>query len=657
MHSSAKREKQIPVLPGILASAFAVLVGVLILIFAYPSFGRQGEYGYLLSPAAGAILFILLGLCGGQAGFLARERPGAVRLMANAIKLSSLIFLALLAFFREWAACISIITIAATCWAARRQEKNAPMLLFIFAGLSGFTLGQAAMSFIPYGWKTWSISGVLFVFCAIDYAAKNYMEHLSLPGCRDTGHHHILWSALSLLIILIVIAMLIHVPAAMGPKTTAEEAQGAEWEADLGTINELAGEGPGQKSCDCDKSTPVSGPLKNQSCRKGALRAIILSPQDARTFPRGESIQFAALGCEEGPIRYLWRSSLDGIIGRNRSFQIDSLKTGWHNITLTITDQNGTSASQNIEIAIAAPWVCSKVSPRPKYYPIDTPCQDIWPNASTECQEIEVCHPDLDYIVAEAADCCDSAAVPGSACAYACNNSGGDKKKCRGLYIIRALGPDAKYMRGYALFKACCSGYPECTRTCWPGLAKTCSFRDGFNDYVQNLSCRPEDWGVSAWRSDTNMSMNSAVLGLFPTHATVNILHTGVCIDYAAAVTTLLRKAGYSRAEAFSTASTGYDLPLLGNHPGHAFNLVLLPGDSRYTIVDTTGNGEGINPGALPHYFWFTGCFLGQAVNIRVFDWWVGYCSKASPYGYNDGGDARMPTGPSIHGCSQCDIS
>jgi len=46
--------------------------------------------------------------------------------------------------------------------------------------------------------------------------------------------------------------------------------------------------------------------------------------------------------------------------------------------------------------------------------------------------------------------------------------------------------------------------------------------------------------------------------------------------------------------------------------------------------VDTTGNGEGINYNCLPHYFYFTGCFLGQAVKIRVFDWWVGYCIKNS---------------------------
>ncbi len=74
----------------------------------------------------------------------------------------------------------------------------------------------------------------------------------------------------------------------------------------------------------------------------------------------------------------------------------------------------------------------------------------------------------------------------------------------------------------------------------------------------------------------------------------------------------MLRKAGYNSSEVFSTSSTGYDLPLVGDHPGHAYNLVLLPGDTKYHIVDTTGNGDGINLGGVPGYFRFTGCFLGK---------------------------------------------
>ena len=56
------RSRLILALPGIVGCAFAILIGCLVLAFAYPSMGRQADYGYALSPAAGAMLFILLGL-------------------------------------------------------------------------------------------------------------------------------------------------------------------------------------------------------------------------------------------------------------------------------------------------------------------------------------------------------------------------------------------------------------------------------------------------------------------------------------------------------------------------------------------------------------------------------------------------------------------
>lgn len=626
-------------MPGVFGSPFAIIIGCLVLVFAYPSLGRQAEYGYALSPAAGAMLFILLGLAGAQGVALAVDGRIAARGLTIIRVPISFLFLSTLAFYHEWAASFAIIIIIASSWTAQHWKMGASLLLF--AGLAGFPIGQAAMTFLPYGWKTWTISGVLFVFCGILFLARKDFGRLPLlngdsRSSRRSGYF--LYSLASILLVSLSIVALVHVPAEAGA--------GGEGATDLqaGSLN-ASGQSvqiPSSDACDCMNSTPKKADSSVApailSCSDGQTKARILAPGDVRTFPRGEQISFAASVCGKGPFSYLWWSNLDGIIGKQEEFNTSNLTVGWHTITLSITDNAGVTASDSIELGIAAPWVCSRVAPRPKYYPVDTPCTDIWPNGTEECQQLEVCHPDLDYIVADAIK--------------ACADYDGDKKRCRGLYIIRAFGPQAKYMQGYALFKACCSGYPECTRTCGPNLAGTCSFREGFNGNVRNLSCNPNAWGVSAWRSDTNMSENSAVLGLFPTHATVNILQTGVCIDYAAAVTTLLRKAGYSKTEAMSTASTGYDLPLLGNHPGHAYNLILLPGDDQYHIVDTTGNGEGINLNGLPHYFWFTGCFLGQPVQIRVFDWWVGYCNKTSSYGYNDAGDLGTPEKEKICGCS-----
>jgi hypothetical protein len=147
------------------------------------------------------------------------------------------------------------------------------------------------------------------------------------------------------------------------------------------------------------------------------------------------------------------------------------------------------------------------------------------------------------------------------------------------------------------------------------------------------------------------MTLNSAVLGMFPTHATVNILQTGVCIDYAAALTTLLRKAGYARDEVLTTASSGYNLPLLGSHPGHAYNIVKLPGEDKYYFVETTGNAEGINLQGLPGYFWFTGCFAGMPVRIKVHQWSVEYCNKTMDWGYSDAGASHTLPMSSMMGC------
>jgi hypothetical protein len=623
------RAQKILSLPGFIAGIAAIAVGCIFLLFAFPSLGRPGELDYVFSQAAGGFLIILLGLVGIIATALAWPGNRAKQALLLLGGLYAITILAVFGFYREWGACVVVLAVAAITVAALRRPEDAARNLLLFAGLFGFPLTQVAITLLPYGWKAWSVSGPLFLFSGLTLSFSGDFRRLPLlcgEGSRRWGY--LAYALGSIVLIALAIGALAYLPGPAGP---GEVNTAAKFEPNLNGTTEQAG----PKDCGCGgrSADDIADEMQDDQ-----LRAKILSPGDVRTFPQGETMLFSAGACGKGQLRYLWRSSQDGIIGRNESFQMKNLSLGWHNITLTVTNASGSSDQASMEIGIAKPWVCSKVNPRPKYYPLDTPCQDIWPNAPERCQQMEVCHPDLDWIVDEAI--------------AACNNSGGDKKRCRGLYIINSFGPQARYMRGYAVFKACCSGYPECTRMCSPSLTGTCSFRDGFNKNVANLSCWPDEWGVSAWRSDSNMSENSAVMGMFPTHATINILQTGVCIDYAAALTTILRKAGYSQSEVFSTSSTGYDLPLVGDHPGHAYNLVLLPGDTKYHIVDTTGNGDGINLGGVPGYFRFTGCFLGMPSQIRVMDWWVGYCSKISPQSYNDAGEANTPEKGNIYGCS-----
>ena len=625
MHSTSQVRSPLLAIPGVLASIFSLAIGLVALLTSLASFGRQAEYGYLISPGAGGILFIHLAIAGmvGMAIYLEQEK--GARCLQISIALVGLPSLIIFAYFREWLGGIFLIAIAAAVYYSSQRMSSAPLLLF--SGLVGFLVAQLAITTLPYGWKAWAIPGVLFVLAGLIVLLNGYLA--LLPTGRGRGARfgsRLLYALFFSLVAFGAIALLMQVPHDAGGRISNEY------------------------GCNCSNrsASGTTAPLDPGS--SGDLREEIIAPEDVRTFPQGESILFQARDCENEPCQYLWWSDRDGILDSNQSFSRRGMTAGWHSVTLTVTDGSGCASRDSIELGVAPSSACSDVSPLPRYYPVDTPCRDIWPNGTESCQEIEVCHPDLDYIVLDAVRCCNGTASS-PACAWARAHADGDNKRCRGLYIIRAFGPDAVYMQGYALFKACCSGYPECTRTSWPSLAGTVSFREGFNQNVANLSCRQEEWGVSAWRSDTNMSENSAVLGLFPAHATVNILQTGVCVDYAAALTTALRKAGYNKSEAMVAASLGYDLPLLGDHPGHAYNLVKLPGEEGYHIVDTTGNGEGINPEGLPHYFWFVGNFMNQPVRIRVFDWWVGYCSKISPYGFNDLGSVKAPASAEICGC------
>src|SRR5690606_22633574 len=58
--------------------------------------------------------------------------------------------------------------------------------------------------------------------------------------------------------------------------------------------------------------------------------AEIITPEDVRTFPQGESILFQARSCQKEPCQYLWWSDRDGILAGNQSFSSGEMTTGWH---------------------------------------------------------------------------------------------------------------------------------------------------------------------------------------------------------------------------------------------------------------------------------------------------------------------------------------
>jgi hypothetical protein len=52
MHSTSQVRSPLLAIPGVLASIFSLAIGLVALLTSLASFGRQAEYGYLISPGA-----------------------------------------------------------------------------------------------------------------------------------------------------------------------------------------------------------------------------------------------------------------------------------------------------------------------------------------------------------------------------------------------------------------------------------------------------------------------------------------------------------------------------------------------------------------------------------------------------------------------------
>jgi hypothetical protein len=208
------------------------------------------------------------------------------------------------------------------------------------------------------------------------------------------------------------------------------------------------------------------------------------------------------------------------------------------------------------------------------YAPSDTPCTSIYPTdmhaielywtsswLEKPCQSYEICHPDLDYIIQEATRCCSipfhrsgltseesalaletdlNAMLDPGLCQAARDMTGSSTgcSRCVGLYIIKGLGDYARWMQGY-------------------------------------------NWLYPAH--------NVEGVGANPAERLINDYQTGVCRDYSLAVATLLRKAGYPQTSVNNFCDGA-----------HCYDVVKMPGDVAWHVVDTTGNNVGIVLGSLP---------------------------------------------------------
>jgi hypothetical protein len=149
-------------------------------------------------------------------------------------------------------------------------------------------------------------------------------------------------------------------------------------------------------------------------------------------------------------------------------------------------------------------------------------------------------------MIAEAAKCCslkslneiDSQMPDPATCRYAVKMAPQSCQKCTGIYIIKELADGTRWMHGYQ----------DETET---AKAKQ----------IQNAGGSPP-YGTANYL--------------------LNYYHTGICHDYALAVTTLLRKDGYLQDDVGSYCDGA-----------HCYNVVRFPGDTKWNVVDTDATQQG----------------------------------------------------------------
>lgn len=326
---------------------------------------------------------------------------------------------------------------------------------------------------------------------------------------------------------------------------------------------------------------------------------------------------------------------------------------------------------------------CAACATGAKWAPSDTPCSHAWPTnegptigMNTEddsCALIEVCDPELDFIIRDAITCAEHAdyatrytgaraADKVCACSLARAVSGIDTnynpstyKRALAHYVIYGLGSCHAYMQGYFHGEWCCYGNDKiCPDTCsywgvnpsaWQmGTAASCnpdpSARPDF--HMGGHRCEYYDawifgkYGKAGyWNSDSNYRSNSDSVVDVPAHVSINLLSTGTCVDYSFALTTLLRKTGYSYDDIFSV-----------NGEGHGYNLLRFPGEEKFHYVDTVGNRGGEVQGGtgFPDIYNATGSLVA----------WYDYCTKMDGGCSNDyysQSTGRCPSNNNIYSC------
>ncbi|MBD3387579.1 MAG: hypothetical protein GF414_01425 [Candidatus Altiarchaeales archaeon] len=345
-------------------------------------------------------------------------------------------------------------------------------------------------------------------------------------------------------------------------------------------------------------------------CKGGECEVLELDPEEdkyiqgqIRGDPWGEVIVMDEC-VDDHTVRQYWVDYMDGEIKNSTDTCTGFCKDGY---CRSCPDGVKNGYEEGVDCGCYGCPPCGSMSTcetGTQYAPADTMCEKNYPDdtytipdnkvgeTKEACNTYEVCHEGLDYIVEQAAACCNGF-ISDAHCEEAVEEGNGDFKRCMGVYIVRGFGTYSKWMHDYFWGQLCCDNDPDCVSDggCSNADMGGCQCTGiAYNDNVNVLPCTSS----KSWSSDTDMSKNScAYSSFYPAHAVVNVLETGVCHDYMMAVLTVLRKAGYDKDEVYGFCDGG-----------HCYNLVKFSGDNKYHVVDTTGNDAGVRFGQLPTGWW-----------------------------------------------------
>jgi hypothetical protein len=94
--------------------------------------------------------------------------------------------------------------------------------------------------------------------------------------------------------------------------------------------------------------------------------AAIATPADASVYTSDDTVSFDAAGSTDYDgvlVSYQWSSNLDGALSTESSFDTSGLSVGTHTITLTVTDDDGATASAQATVRINSPPTAQVVFP------------------------------------------------------------------------------------------------------------------------------------------------------------------------------------------------------------------------------------------------------------------------------------------------------